>query len=450
MDQLISKAGSTLVTFAVRSGIQVASTYVIKSVSNLIDHVPHQEKSRLERKRNELQNKIETLTFSIDVIQILAARGNSNLDSVLRLTDYLKQDIEDFNSDISTTLSDNDNKKLNVDSVKLIEKSIDELVSKIDNIVPLLSLVLTTYGTSSINNFHDYVSPGRLLNAVVLVDKSNQKFKSKNVEVVVGPKFSTTFYNIFYNPQPSGESKIIWREKFAKSAFKVVRIPDETSEFAYDIRISEDFDDGRYHDESAETPDTKVFDIRQITKVFFSASGRLLKLSDNPAPVLVLKLRKTTRTGIDKKLEEEFEPIEELDNNFEWIAIGDYPGNNNQSDQSSEELDLLEDELGDSDIKKDESNDDDDDNNGSLFEDAVEFDEDALDRTVGQFGLNNGSRISLLEYLIRLCTLQANDQTDILNVKDERLRLYLSDENYAANKATKIPALSKKMESLKI
>lgn len=441
MDQLISKAGSTLVTFAVRSGIQVASTYVIKSVSNLIDHVPHQEKKRLERKRNELQHKIETLTFSIDVIQILSARGNSNLDSVLKLTDYLKQDIDDFNSDISTALSDNESKKLNMDSVKIIEKSIDQLVQKIDNIVPLLNLVLTTYGTSSVNNFQNYISPGRLLNSVVLVNRSNRKFESKKSDVIVGPAFSTTFYNIFYNPQPSGESKIIWRERFAKSSLTIVRIPDKTSEFAYNVKISEDFDDGRYHDENSETPGSKVFDIRQISKVFFSASGRLLKLQDNPAPVLVLKLRKFTRETIDKNLEEDFDQREEDDAAFEWIAIGDYAGNTDTDDQSSDD---------DEGTDEGSTGETEDDKNSTVFEDALEYDEDDKDNLNDLSILKEGSKISLLEYLIRLCTLQANDQINVLNVKDERLRLYLSDENYAENKVNKIPNLSKKMENLKI
>lgn len=146
MDQLLSKAGSTLVTFAVRSSVQVASSYVIKSVGTLMDKVPHNERKKLDRKREMLQNKIETVTYSIGVIQLMAARGNSNLDSVLRLADYLKEDIDEFTKDITRFTSGNPNKQLSSETIKLIEKMIDELVEKIDKIVPVLNLVLTTYG----------------------------------------------------------------------------------------------------------------------------------------------------------------------------------------------------------------------------------------------------------------------------------------------------------------
>lgn len=111
MDQLLSKAGSTLVTFAVRSGVQVASTYVIKSVSTLMDHVPEQQKKKLDRKRNQLESKVETVTYSIEVLRLMAAKGNSNLSYVLKLADYLKEDIDNFSKDIEILTADLKKKK---------------------------------------------------------------------------------------------------------------------------------------------------------------------------------------------------------------------------------------------------------------------------------------------------------------------------------------------------
>lgn len=421
MDQLLSKAGSTLVTFAVRSGVQVASTYVIKSVGNLMDHVPEHERKKLERKKDQLQDKIETVTYTIEVIQLMAARGNSNLESVLKLTTYLKEDIDEFSDDINLITSVAANKKLNTETLKLIDKKIDSLVDKIDSIIPVLNLVLTTYGTANVQNFQNYVSPGRLLNATVIINKTNQQFDSlgENTEVKIGPEFSLTFYNIFYNA--NSESKINWREKYAKCKFQVFRVPKRELKYHYELRITEDFNDDRYHEED-EKSEMKVFDIQQVSKLFFSASGRLLKLGDRSSPVLVLKMKKVTSDDESTNSDE----------SFEWIAVGDYESN--ESDSESEEEEVEE--------EKDADDDGDEKNT-----DVTRIENKAIDPAKLQ---SNTTKISLLEYILRLCTLQANDQISILEVKDERLRTYLSDENHLDNMTQKITVLSKKMETLKI
>lgn len=423
MDQLLSKAGSTLVTFAVRSGVQVASTYVVKSVSTLMVHVPEKQKRKIDRKRIQLENKIETVTYSIEIIKLMAARGNSNLSYVLKLTDFLKEDIDEFVKDIAVLTSGLDNKKLSLELLKILEKTIDDLVEKIDNIIPILNLVLTTYGTATINNFQDYVSPGRLLNSTVLVSKSNEEFlelKSEK-EISVGPDFSLTFYNIFYNQ--NSEQKIIWKEKYARCRFQIIRVPNKSSTYMYELRITEDFNDDRYHEED-ELAESKVVDIRQISKLFFSASGRLLKLEDRSTPVLVLKTKKTTTEKLDKDSIEGVEKHENNDDSFEWFAIGDYE-RNSLDDESDDEDDEYE-------------------------NDKQEIESKANDKANLNTFSSDGSPLSLLEYLIRLCTLQANDQISVLDVKDERLRLYLADENYMNNTSSQIASLNKKMENLKL
>lgn len=413
MDQLLSKAGSTLVTFAVRSGVQVASTYVIKSVGTLMDHVPEHERKKLQRKKDQLQNKIETVTYTIEVIQLMAAKGNSNLESVLRLTDYLKEDIDEFSDDINLITSVATNKKLNTETLKLIERKIDVLVTKIDNMIPVLNLVLTTCGTSNVQNFQNYVSPGRLLSATVIINKSNEEFENngEKLEVKIGPEFSLTFYDIFYNA--NSENKINWREKYARCKFQVFRIPNKELKYQYQLRISEDFEDDRYHEDD-EKSGSKIYDIRQVSKLFFSASGRLLKLEDRSTPVLVLKMKKTTS-----------DDSQNGDEPFEWVAVGDFETNESDSD---------EDEAGDEDDEEEE-------------QDISKIEHKATDPAKLH---SRTTMLSLLEYLMRLCTLQANDQISILQVKDERLRTYLSDENHLDNVSERITSLSKKMETLNI
>lgn len=421
MDQIISRASTTLVTFAVRSGVQVASTYVIKSVSTLMANVPEHEKKKLRRKKDELQNKIETMNYSIELLQLMAARGNSSLESVLNLAEYLHEDIKIFTKDIECLTTESKNQKFSPESLKLIEKLIDVLVDKIDKLVPLLNLVLTTYSSTSANNFQDYVSPGRLLNATTLVDQSNRLFveRKETHEVEVGPKFALTFYDIFYNNSKTSEAHIIWREKYAKCQLQLYRVVESEKEYSYELRIIEDFNDERYHDENETKGELKV-DITSVSKLFFSASGRLLKLEDRSSPVLVFKLKKEEAKSKETELS---------DDDFKWIAFGDY--------EVSENSDVSEDE--------DDEDDEESENNGGKADIiSVKPEEKASPKTP------KASPLSLLEYLVRLCAVQANDQTSILNIKDERLRMYLSDENYNSNVTQQIKTLNEKMADLKL
>lgn len=436
MEQLLSKAGSTLVTFAVRSGVQVASTYVIKSVSTLMDHVPEQQKKKLDRKRNQLESKVETVTYSIEVLRLMAAKGNSNLSYVLKLADYLKEDIDNFSKDIEFLTVDLKKRKISSEFLRVVDKTIDDLVEKIDNIIPILNLVLTTYGTSTINNFQDYVSPGRLLNSTVIVNQSNEEFakhKAKQ-EINVGPEFSLTFYNIYYNhtAASNGDHQITWREKYARSKFQIIRVPNAEVEYCYKLRILENFDDERYHEEE-EKPECKLYDIRQISKLFFSASGRLLKLEDRSSPVLVLKTKKTTSEDLDNETLNGAKAKLHEDGGIEWIAVGDYEVSTNETDSDD-----------------DNEEEEEEDEKKSVTEAKQDIETKATDKAKTNTAVGNSSPLSLLEYLIRLCTLQANDQMPLLEVKDERLRLYLADENQMNKTPNRVASLSKKMESLRI
>lgn len=64
------------------------------------------------------------------------------------------------------------------------------------------------------------------------------------------------------------------------------------------------------------------------------------------------------------------------------------------------------------------------------------------------------SSITLLEYIIRLTSLQSNDQKSILEVSDERLSIYLNDENTNSRKDrisnSTIEETEKKLKNLKL
>lgn len=436
MDQLLSKAGSTLVTFAVRSGVQIASTYVVKSVGTLIDHVPEAQKKKVERIKRQLQNKIEIVTYSIEIIQLMAARGNTNLTSVLNLANDLEEDIKEFHEDIAILISDLESSTPTTKKIQFIEASILELIEKIDNLIPLLNLTLTTSGANVMSKINEYVSPGRLLNATVSVNQSNELFHSLEAasklpkELKVGSTFSATLYDVFYNHNAAqhGGSEITWKEKYAKCSVEILRIPHEKLDYCYEIKLTEDLDDDRYHDPDEESGVVSL-DMRQIARLFFSASGKLLKLQDRSSPVLVLKVKKATKNELDDLVFTEESKIVNMSSNedsFSWIAIGHYEVNQTSDSENDSESDS------ENDFQK-ETN-----------KDTLKDKEIPLINT-------QGSSLALLEYIIRLCALQTNDQQSLLKIKDERLRLYLADENSFNTKASlPMPKLKEKMENLKL
>ncbi|GMG36042.1 unnamed protein product [Ambrosiozyma monospora] len=395
MDQLLSKAGSTIVTFAIRSGVQIASSYVIKSVNQLMDSAPDKQKRQLERLKSKLQTRIEIVSYAMELIQLVASRGNTNLESTLRLVSDLKLEIDEFEENIDDLAKEiSTSKKLTPESIKSIQNYMQSLLVKIEQAIPVINLALTTSGANLSGSLNSYISPGRLLNTTVYMNDSNLEFERSKKKVKVGPDFDLTFYNIFYNANRGSE--ITWREKFARCKLQIFRVPVKGREYSYEVELIESFDDGRYHDDD-DTPEKIVLKVEDIARLFYSASGKLLKLDDRTTPVLVLKTKKGKGRG--KKVEDISNEHE-----FEWLAVGDYLNGDDDDDEDDE----------------DDEDDDEDEKLSKKFSSLLKISQE--------------SSLSLVEYLLRLCALQESDQISILKVKDEKLRLFLNDENSNNNR----------------
>src|SRR5699024_8518006 len=90
------QAGSQAVTFAIRSGLSIASGYAIKTLGRFMERLPESQKSSLALTKTRLQTKIMVITPSIDLIELISARANTSLESTVELTQDLKQDIDEF------------------------------------------------------------------------------------------------------------------------------------------------------------------------------------------------------------------------------------------------------------------------------------------------------------------------------------------------------------------
>lgn len=319
------------------------------------------------------------------MIKLVASRGNTNLESTLRLTKDLKEEIDRFDEKIQE-VTDNYSTKNDSNSVNNVELYMLDLLSRIEEAIPLINLSLTTSGANLSGSLSNQVSPGRLLQASNFVNKSNEEFKGELLQI--GPTFQLTLYSIFYHRGRiinNRLNEISWKEEFTRADVSIWRQPTANNEYQYVLKIKENFQDDRYHDDE-DDPQIIELDISTITRLFFSASGKLLKLEDRSTPVLVLKINKNF-----KDFENEQDSEEEHETNpVEWLSLGEYE---------------------------------------QLYSDSSDESDSDSEEEAPQPQPQPHSSLSLLEYILRLCVLQSNDQLSILEVNDERLALYLNDEN---------------------
>ncbi|SCW00012.1 LAFE_0B07514g1_1 [Lachancea fermentati] len=409
MDELLAKAGSQAVTFAIKSGISIASSYAIKTVATFVTKVPEKDATNLIRLRAKLETRIEIVSSAIDLIKLVAAKGNTNLQSTLRLTSDLKEEIDSFDSKITLITENYQSTKNERESIVAVENYINGLLARIEEVIPLINLSLTTSGANLSTALPQHVSPGRLLQASNFLIKSNDAFNGAE-KCQVGPTFELTLFSVFYHMVSSetkdvGKPRITWKEDMKKALVTIWRKPDERRDYDYSVRIQESFDDGRYHDTDEETPKLIELQIWQIIKLFFSASGKLLKLAERNSSVLVLKVDKNLKSPLQDDWNTSIQDIE-------WFALGEYEG----EDASDSESDSTTDE-----------------------EPPLAVVENEISHS-----------IALLEYLLRLASLQCSDQQSVLEVHDERLSLYLNDENpnSVTAKRYNVEEIAKKLQEI--
>lgn len=387
MDEILAKASNQAMSFAIRSGISIASGFAIKTVSKFLDRIPKSEKARIEAAKLKLRTKINIVSSSIDLIKLEAARGDSALEPTLQLVNDLKIEIDGFDDQMNSILEnfDRSNEK---DLIKQVESIINSLILSINDAIPLINLSLITCGVSFTSSLNPKVSPSRLLQSTcLLVDSNKEHAKLEgSADVIVGPEFDLKFYTVFFNPSRlkyieeddksvSSSFKsdplllaISWKEEYARALCKLVR--SKGLQYSYQLIVQEDFDDNRYHDE-LEKPKVRKIRIEDIRKQFFSASGRLLRLEGVDSPVLTLKIK--------------------AGDGFDYVGFGEAG-----TDFDDSELET----------------------SSSDYEDAEDIERSERAKT-----------LSLLEYLLRLSLLQHIENQSVLEINDEKLSYYLSSQS---------------------
>jgi hypothetical protein len=220
------------------------------------------------------------------------------------------------------------NRSQNDAEIKTIVKDIRRLLVRIEDAVPLMNLAITTSGAKLSTNLPATVSPSRLLQASTFLtagDTQYSMFPSQAVQI--GPTFTLSMYMLFASHlRPHDEEGIretTWKEVMHKARLKLRRVPMDLAlntqtqiprthiaaearvdEYAYQLLIIEDFDDGRVHSFDEDEPQPQSFEgvgsagvreilpIHQISKIFYADTGKILNISPDGEvnnPVLLLK-----------------------------------------------------------------------------------------------------------------------------------------------------------------
>lgn len=214
--------------------------------------------------------------------------------------------------------------------IEFIIKDIKNLLARIEDAVPLMNLAITTSGAKLSTNLPSTVSPSRLLQASTFLTAGDTQYSMSQSDephaVQIGPTFTLSMYMLFASHlRPHDEESVreaTWKEVMHKARLKLRRVPmnlyyseDQSKlsqfpsrpgidEYAYQVMIIEDLDDGRVHtfEENEPQPHSyegvatagvrEILPIHQISKIFYADTGRILNIStegETNNPVLLLK-----------------------------------------------------------------------------------------------------------------------------------------------------------------
>lgn len=276
------------------------------------------------------------------MIELITARGNTSLESCVNLTKTLRRDIQNLGQRLARAASDaEDAKRKGWKSkpkdersleLKLIVKDMRALLERVEDAVPLINLAITTSGVSLSTSLPASISPSRLLQASTFLSAGDAQYASKpSAAIQIGPTFTLSMYMLFsgHAHEVRDEESVrtaTWQEVMHKAKVRLSRTPmsslghftsdggDErlslnpdmmsaeasADEFAYQISIIEDLDDGRHHGDVEacefegvqEAGIREIVPIHQIAKIFYADTGKILNIGgdgETNNPVLLLK-----------------------------------------------------------------------------------------------------------------------------------------------------------------
>ncbi|KAI4718183.1 Ran-binding-domain-containing protein [Aureobasidium sp. EXF-10727] len=348
MDILLAKVTQQAMNYAIRSGIAITSTYAIRQCTRLVKTAPRGGKrEELLNLQVRLESKIRIISPAIDMIELIAARGNTSLESAVTLTKDLRWEIQALGIRLANAANEEElyrrqssrakSKEQNELELQLIVSDVKKLLARIEDAVPLINLAITTSGVNLSTNLPATVSPSRLLQASTFLTAADSQYTAApGQDVQVGPVYTLSLYMLFasHTNRPHDEEtarEATWKEVIHKARVKLVRVPldslynlpgnvttpsgaryfpkelpsDSSSvEYAYQLVVIEDLDDDRVHTFEEDEPQPGPFEevalagirdvipIHEISKIFYADTGKILNIGsegETNNPILLLK-----------------------------------------------------------------------------------------------------------------------------------------------------------------
>ncbi|KAF2279755.1 Ran-binding-domain-containing protein [Westerdykella ornata] len=349
MEVLLGQVTKQAMNYAIRTGITITSTYAIRQCGRLLRTVDGQERQELAALQLRLEGKIRIISPAIDMIELIAARGNTSLESAVALTKSLRWEIQSLGTRLERAVGEGkvarksggskSSRAQNELEVKLIIADIKKLLERIEDAVPLINLAITTSGVNLSTTLPSTVSPSRLLQASTFLTAGDMQYCSSLPRAQqIGPVFTLTMYMLFsghaYRPHDEeGIRETTWKEVMHKARVKLIRVPldnvydyptpfggdtrpaDEAQhehipsesklhEFAYQLLVVEDLADDRVHTFEEDEPQPTAYEgvdmagireiipIHEISKIFYADTGKILNIGtegETNNPILLLK-----------------------------------------------------------------------------------------------------------------------------------------------------------------
>ncbi|EME48842.1 hypothetical protein DOTSEDRAFT_76353 [Dothistroma septosporum NZE10] len=347
MDVLLQRVTQHAVQYAIRSGITITAGLFVKNCTRLVKQAPQsRDREELMHLQQRLESKIRVISPSIDMIELIAARGNTSLQSAVSLTKDIRYEIQKLGNRLQDAANDGERRRNASNKAKSREDTDRELkgciadikllLARIEDAVPLINLAITTSGVNLSTKLSGTVSPSRLLQASTFLTSADSRYAADiSARQQVGPSYVLSLYMLFagHASRPVDEHDVratTWKEVIHKTRVKLWRVPLEqlytlpgehapadgydaadtipgdakASEFAYQLSIVEDLDDERFHnledegraprpiDDVAEAGIGDVVPIHEVSKIFYADTGKILNIGgdgDTYSPVLLLK-----------------------------------------------------------------------------------------------------------------------------------------------------------------
>ncbi|KAI7891764.1 RanGTP-binding protein-domain-containing protein, partial [Mucor mucedo] len=370
IEDLFGKLAMTTVTTVSRIALSHATNAAIRNVTSYVTtQLPKNKPDTREIRtlQRQLDLKIKNLKPTIDIIARSVADGNRDLEPALEMCNDLKQDIDDFAQQVNT-----------VKEPEQVKLRLKRLLSNVDDAIPSLHLSLRSIENKS---GKVTISPSKLIQASSILLGKETKFKVK-------------LYSLFAaNQREASAEAFTWKEEFHKCDLVVKKIEQEKRD--YELILTEDIDDGLYHEEGEERQKL-IIDINRIQRMYYTQSGELLNIEDSKTPVLVVKVSKVKSQdddSSDEKLiqikETAPEIIKEELQESDWYAIGLWTDEDNDSSDSEEEKPVS--------------------SSVSTVSSSSEF----------------TSNLLLLESVVKLALLEISEQMNHMYASDELISLYM-------------------------